>query len=163
MTDPQLDEPANLLHDARDLLYGRGRQLFTELAELMPARGWHPDRFTRWPPAQPAVPGGWVDVPVLAPIAEQNVTGTAATFPVLFPVSGSDQAQVQMQDHLLSRGWDLLHGVADGKLRTAVLTAAPADIEVGAGVVRGIVFSVRVRLLVRTLCPSRITSDQTSD
>jgi hypothetical protein len=157
MTDPQITEPGNALHDARDLLHAAGAQLLTELGELLPGSGFHPEHMLRWPVDSPPVPGGWVDVPNLNPITDRNgARAVVATFPVLFPISGDDRAQVQMQDLILSRGWDLL----DAGQRTTVLTAGPADIDVGNAVLRGVVFSVQVRLLVRTLCPQRITSDE---
>lgn len=172
MTDPgdaQLREPANALHDARDALHAAGARLMTELGQLLPDRGFHPEHMLRWPVDSPPSPGGWIDVPTVARIVEASgAEGVTATFPVLFPISGEEQAQVQLQDHLLSRGWDLLAAVElqhpDGRRRSGarVLTAGPADIDVGGATVRGVAFSVQVRLLVRTLCPQRITSDDTT-
>jgi hypothetical protein len=165
MTDPQIREPANVLHDGRDALHAAGAQLLAELGELLPDKGFHAEHMDRWPADSPKVPGGWIDVPTVTRVVEASGTpAVVATFPVLFPLSGDDQAQVQMQDHLLSRGWDLFAAVqlenVDGGRRSGstVQTAGPADIDVGGAVVRGVVFSVQVRLLVRTLCPQRITS-----
>ena len=160
MTDPQLSEPDNALHAARDLLHGAGVQLMTELDQLLPGKGFSAEGMLRWPVDSPPVPGGWVDVPTVTRGLEQSGAQTVlATFPVLFPVNGDEQAQVQMQDHLLSRGWDLFHDAAVERGGMRVQTAGPADIDVGGAVVRGVVFSVQVRLLVRTLCPQRITSE----
>jgi hypothetical protein len=159
VTDPQLREPDNALHDARDALFTAGRQLLTELAELLPESGFHADRMQRWPGRKQNVPGGWVDVPTLARFVDRNgVAGVAATFPVLFPLDGDNQAQVQLQDLILSRGWDLL----DAGQRTTVQTVGPAEIDTGGGAARGVVFTVQVRLLASTLCPQRITPDLTT-
>jgi hypothetical protein len=169
MTDPQIREPANVLHDARDALHAAGAQLLAELGQLLPDKGFHAEHMDRWPNDQTKVPGGWVDLPTITRVIEASGTpAVVATFPVLFPVNGDDQAQVQLQDHLLSRGWDLFAAVqldnADGGRRSGatVQTAGPADIDVGGAVLRGVVFSVQVRLLVRTLCPQRITSTDTT-
>lgn len=153
MTDPA-PEPGNRLHDARDLLHG-------VVAGVLGQLGWDAERAHRWPPRQTVAPCGWVDVPTVGTVTDGNTTGVAATFPVLFAINGDDQAQVQQQDQLLSYGWDTLNDASTGAQRVRVLTAGPADIDVGGAVLRGVVFSVQVRLLVRTLCPTTLTSDQT--
>lgn len=154
--DPQLDEPGNLLHDARDALAGALRDLFAEL-------GWGAERVDRWPPRQPVSPAAWPDVPTLSRQPDPSGTeAVVATWPLVVTVDGEEQAQVQQQDLLLSRGWDLLAAVTlpgQARVRFRVQTVGPAEVDVGGAVVRGVVFSVQVRLLVRTLCPQRITSD----
>jgi hypothetical protein len=163
MTDPQLHEPENALHDARGLLHAAGVQLLEDLDTVLPGKGFTGDRMDRWPPRQAVAPCGWVDVPAITRVVEASgAQAVVATFPLLFPVDGDDQAQVQLQDMLMSRGWDLFAAVKltrdDGQPAgsSTVQSVGPADIDVGGSVLRGVVFSVQVRLLVRTLCPQRI-------
>lgn len=145
MTSPT---PATRLDDART-------ELHTALVATMAAAGWPAATAVPLPPALITAPMGWVDAPTLARGTESNGAGTiTATFPVAVAVDGTDSRQVQQLDRLLAHGWDLLSKVP----RARVLTAGPQWLETPSGQeTRGVVFSVQVTLLVRTLCSGSVT------
>lgn len=133
------------LSAARALLHGA-------LADLMTAMGWDPRRASLFVPRQLVTPAGWIETPTVAQAPAPSAA--AATFQVFVALDGNVAAQVQAQDALLSRGWDAFRALD----QTTVQTAGPGEVDVGGTVARGVVFTVQVRILARTLCPQTITT-----
>lgn len=142
MTAPAL--PPTRLDDARDGLHAA-------LSAVWSALGWPAERAHRLPPGGTTVatPAAWVDMPVLHQSPSQDVRGMSATFPLVFVIDGSTDAQVAMQDRLLAYGWETVAAVKVNGHRVIVQTFQPEQVE-GAG--RGLVLRVQVPLRVETLC-----------
>lgn len=146
MTEPTPE--TDKLSAARALLHGA-------LADLMTAMGWSDSRASKFVPRQLVTPAGWIETPT---VAQAPTAGVAATFQVFVALDGNVLAQVQAQDALLSRGWDAFGTLELDGSRVTVQTAGPGEVDVGGTVARGVVFTVAVRLLTRTLCAQTITT-----
>jgi hypothetical protein len=157
------------LSAARAALHGALRTMFGNLAADALAAdpdhvaGWHPDRAHLHVPRQPVTPAGWVEVPTVHQSPTAASGGQAATFPVFVALDGEDQAQAQMQDQVLARGWDALAAVQVNGTRVTVQTAGPAEVDVGGTTQRGIVFSVQVGLMRSTWCSQTIVPASAAD
>ena len=153
---PGEDLPATALDDARDALYAALRLVWTSL-------GWPAERAHRVPPRQVTTPAAWVDVPTIHQAPTERAQAVAATFPVVFAVDGSQDAQVKLQDRLLAYGWHHLAAVrlgAEGRQSRAIVqTGGPEDVDVGGAVQRGLVFRVQIGLQTQTLCPQPLVQD----
>ncbi len=156
MTEP------DRLSAARAALHGALRTMFEDLAADAVAAdpehvaGWHPDRAHLHVPRQLVTPGAWVEVPTVHQSPTAASGGQSATFPVFVALDGEDQAQAQMQDQVLARGWDALRAVQVNGARVTVQTAGPGEVDVGGSTARGIVFSVQVGLMRSTWCSQSI-------
>lgn len=149
---PGEDLPPTKLDDARAELYAALRRVWVAL-------GWPADRASLLPPRQAVPPCAWVDVPVLHQSPTAEARSMSATFPVVFVVDGSEEQQVKLQDRLLAHAWDQLAAVKVGPHRAIVQTGGPDEVEVSAGILRGLVFRVQVPLQVQTLCPQPLARD----
>jgi len=147
---------------ARTALHQALRDLFATLAEAAlladpeHVAGWYPDRAHLHVPRQLVTPCGWVEVPTVHQSPTAQAAALSATFPVFVALDGEDRAQAEMQDQVLAYGFDALDRVTVNGTKITVQTAGPGEVDVGGVTARGIVFSVQVRLLVRTFCSSSI-------
>ena len=157
---PGEDLPNTQLDDAREQLYAALRLVWTSL-------GWPAERAHPFPPRQVVTPAAWVDVPTVHQAPTERAQAVAGTFPVVFVVDGSQDAQVKLQDKLLAYGWHHLSAVRVGQegrqLRATIQTAGPEEVDVGGALTRGLVFRVQVGLQTQTLCPQplvQVTTDE---
>ena len=156
-----MSEP-DRLSVARTMLHQALRTTFEHLAADAAAAdpehvaGWHPDRAHLHVPRQLVTPCGWVEVPTVHQSPTAQAAALSATFPVFVALDGEDRAQAEMQDQVLAYGFDALDRVTVNGTKITVQTAGPGEVDVGGVTARGIVFSVQVRLLVRTLCVQSI-------
>ncbi len=145
-----------VLDDARAALFAAAERVWEAL-------GWPADRADQFPPVTVRAPAAWVDVPVMHQAPTEAGQTFAATFPVVFVVDGSEQAQVQQQDALLAYGWQELAGVKIGppgsQRAVIVQTFGPEDVDAGGAMVRGLVARVQVPLQTRTLCRQTLVRD----
>lgn len=124
----------------------------TVLAEALRSHGVLPEwRVHDMPPENIASPCIWVDVPA---VSRQDLGGRGArvlvgTWAVVLLVDGADKAQVQMLDDAAAQAWDAL----DQLPRTDVTGMSPQAFDIGGPRSRGIVLTVEVTLMARTLCP----------
>jgi hypothetical protein len=125
--------------------------LHAALEDVMVAAGWDEKRAHAHVPRQVVTPAGWVEVPTINPQAGDR-PGVVATFAVFVALDGEDQAQAQAQDVILAAGWDAFTEVKVDGFLASIITAGPGEVDVGGTTQRGVVFSVQIKLAVRTLC-----------
>jgi hypothetical protein len=152
VTLPPPEQPATVLDEARTALY-------EALQRVWVALGWPAERADQWPPSAVRSPAAWVDVPVVHQAPTEAGQTFAATFPVVFVVDGTEQAQVAMQDRLLAYGWQELDAVKVHQRGVLVQTFGPEDVDTGGVLARGLVARVQIPLQTRTLCPQRLVQD----
>lgn len=132
--------------------------LHAAAAAALQACGWPAERASPFPPADtPVPPAAWVEAPTMHQAPGAGVAAIAATFPVVFAVDGSVDAQQRLLDRLMAHAWARLSAVKIGttpghETAVTIQSAAPDDVDVTAGSVLAVRFSCTARLAVRSLC-----------
>ena len=103
------------------------------------------------PPDNVVTPCVWVDVPSVnrTDIGSRGATTLVGTWQVMLLVDGADSAQVALLDEGPARAWDAI----DALPMTDVMGMSPRSFDVGGPRTRGMVLTVEVSLMARTLCP----------